>query len=54
MQFSDETLQLALPDLSVLRVLIVDDDELLTQRLELLVQQVGFEVLTARSLEQAR
>lgn len=54
MQLSDETLQLALPDLSVLRVLIVDDDELLIQRLELLVQQVGFEVLTARSLEQAR
>ena len=51
---SDETLQLALPDLSVLRVLIVDDDELLAQRLELLVKQAGFEVLTARSLGEAR
>lgn len=54
MQPSDETTQLALPDMSVLRVLIVDDDELLSQRLELLVKQAGFETLCARSLVEAR
>lgn len=54
MQPSDETLQLALPDLSVLRVLIVDDDELLVQRLDLLVKQAGFETLTVESIERAR
>lgn len=54
MQPSDETLQLALPDLSVLRVLIVEDDELLRQRLELLLTQAGFETRSAHSLDQAR
>jgi diguanylate cyclase (GGDEF)-like protein len=54
MQPSDDTLQLPLPDLSVLRILIVDDDELLRQRLAALLQQAGFDVLSASSLEQAR
>jgi two-component system, cell cycle response regulator len=54
MQSIEETEQFAQPDLSLLRVLLVEDDELLSHRLQLLINQAGYEVACATSVEEAR